>query len=97
MIIPKGRILIYQKAIDLRKSYLSLSALIEQELSSNSMSEDAYVFINRNKTLAKVLWWDRTGWCLFIKKLSSSKYRISDSGVLKELEIKGIRMFFDGL
>ena len=97
MIIPKGRVWIYQKSVDLRKSYLRLSALVEQELSVNPMSEDAYVFINRDKSLAKVLWWDRTGWCLFIKKLSSSKYRISDSGVLKELEIKGIRMFFDGL
>ena len=97
MIHPGGKIWLYHQAVDLRKSYHSLSTLVEQELNRSPQSEDAFVFINRSKTLAKVLWWDRTGWCLFLKKLSNGKYRVSDSGALKELEIKGVRLFFDGL
>ena len=93
---PIGALFVYHEAVDLRKSYNSLCREVE-ELGMTARSGDGYVFINRRRTLAKVLWWDRTGWCLLLKKLSSGRFRVSGKKVLKELEINGIQMFFDGI
>lgn len=92
-----SKILVYHEPIDLRKSYNSLCSYVEQELKKDAHSGEAYVFINRDKTLAKVLWWDRTGWCLLLKKLSTGRFRVSGKKDVKELEINHVRLFFDGI
>lgn len=94
---PNGKLWIYHAPVDLRKSYYSLKSLVEKNLSKDALSGDAFVFVNRQKSLAKVLWWDRTGWCLLLKKLSAGKYRIGEKEVLIELEKIHSRRFFDGL
>lgn len=94
---PVGALWVYHAPVDLRKSYLSLCAVVEQELKHEVQSGDGYIFINRNRTLAKVLWWDRTGWCLLLKRLSASRFRVSGKNEVKELHIGNARIFFDGL
>jgi transposase len=94
---PSGSVLVYHRAVDLRKSYRSLCALVETELKREAESGDAYVFVNGRRTLAKVLWWDRTGWCLLLKRLSAGKYRVSGKDELRVLEVGRTRIFFDGL
>lgn len=94
---PSGKLWIYQSAVDLRKSYNSLSTLVSLDLGMNPESGDGYIFINRRKTLAKLLWWDRTGWCLLLKRLSAGRYRVADNSQLLELENIRVRAFFDGL
>ena len=88
---------IYHEAVDLRKSYLGLCQVVESELAKNARSGDGFVFINRGRTLAKVLWWDRTGWCLFLKKLSVGRFRVSGNRNLVELSLGNTRYFFDGM
>ena len=95
--IPTGRLWVYHGVVDLRKSYRGLSALVELELKHRAKSGDGYIFVNRSKTLAKLLWWDRTGWCLLLKRLSASRYRVSGRDELLELRIGDIQLFFDGL
>lgn len=97
MLEPDGEIQLYHAPVDLRKSYHRLSEFVEQELGKDSRDGSCYVFVNRQKTLCKVLWWDRTGWCLLTKRLSASKYRVSGSKCLTKLEINKKRYFFDGL
>jgi transposase len=94
---PGGKLWVYHTPVDLRKSYYRLSQLVEKELSKEALSGDGFIFINRQKTLAKVLWWDRTGWCLLLKKLGAGRFRIREEEVLKELEKMHVRRFFDGL
>ena len=94
---PSGTIWVFHEAVDLRKSYNSLCAVVEEELGKSARSGEAYVFINRSKTLAKMLWWDRTGWCLLLKKLSSGRFRVSGRKDIKQLEISHIQLFFDGI
>ena len=95
--VPSGSLWIYHAPVDLRKSYRSLCAVVEQELSRTSHCGDAFIFVNRSRTLAKVLWWDRTGWCLLLKRLSAGRFRVSGRTEIKELQISNARIFFDGL
>lgn len=94
---PSGKLWVYHGSVDLRKSYHSLSVLVEQELSRQAKSGDGFIFVNRRKTLAKVVWWDRTGWCLLLKRLSTGRYRVSGKPDVRELEKACAQMFFDGL
>ena len=95
--LPSGTVWVYHRTIDLRKSYLSLCVIVEQELGRRTQSGDAFVFVNRERRLAKVLYWDRTGWCLLLKRLSVGRYRVSGREELSELRIGSARVFFDGL
>jgi len=92
--LDNAKIWVYHSVVDLRKSYHSLQQVVEAELEKDPSNGDSYVFINRSKTLAKVLWWDRTGWCLLLKKLSAGKFRVSGNGQLRI--INNQRRFFDG-
>jgi len=92
---PRGVVWLYHGAVDLRKSYRSLCSVVEQELGKQPKSGEAFVFVNRRRTLAKVLWWDRTGWCLLLKRLAASRYRVSGRDTLRELRVGDVQIFFD--
>ena len=96
-LLPPGKLWVYQCSVDLRKSYNSLSSLVTDELGLEVKSGDGFIFVNKQKNLAKLLWWDRTGWCLLLKRLSGSKFRTKDNSELLELENFRVRTFFDGL
>lgn len=55
--------------VDLRKGYDGLSALVAGSLEQNPLSGDLFLFVNRRRTMAKVLLWDGTGLCIFSKRL----------------------------
>ena len=60
----------YGGPADLRKGFDGLSALVSRELGRDPLSGDLFVFVNRSRTLAKVLVWDGTGLCIYMKRLS---------------------------
>jgi len=93
----KGAVFLYHAAVDLRKSYIGLCSLVEQELKRDLSLGDAFIFVNKKKNLAKVLWWDRTGWCLLLKKLSVGRFRVSSNEELRVIEVGKMRYFFDGI
>ncbi|EKD28779.1 MAG: IS66 Orf2 family protein [uncultured bacterium] len=67
-------IYLYKEAIDFRNGINGLSIFVERELEKNLFSRSLFVFINRNKSKLKVLYWDDNGFCLWQKRLEKSKY-----------------------
>jgi transposase len=65
------RILAYREPVDLRRSFPGLVGLGKGVLAEDPLSGSVFVFINRRGTLMKMLYWDRTGLCLFANYLSS--------------------------
>ena len=64
-------------AVDLRASFDRLAALARLHVGRDPLGEVAlYLFLNRAHTHAKVLWWDRTGWCLLYKRLERGTFRL---------------------
>jgi transposase len=66
---PTVRIFICRQAVDLRKSYDGLSGCVEQVIGADPLSGHLFVFFNRRRTQVKILMWDRSGFCLFCKRL----------------------------
>jgi transposase len=64
----------YRTPVDMRKSFDTLTALIAQGLGRDVMSGDMFLFVNRTRRRAKVLFWDGTGLCLFAKRLAKGNF-----------------------
>lgn len=70
------KIWLYLKATDMRCSYNGLSALVKQKLNENPLGGQLFVFVNRKKTQMKVLYFDRTGYCIWAKRLEQGQFNV---------------------
>ena len=72
------RVWAYGRPVDLRKGYNGLVGIVENELRSDPMGGELYLFVNGKRTGCKVLLWDGTGLCIFMNQ-PSSHYTSFDS------------------
>lgn len=68
------RVFARTRPTDLRKGFSGLYGLVLNELGLNPTSGDLYLFVNRRRTLSKVLLWDGTGLCLYTKRLDRGQF-----------------------
>jgi transposase len=68
------RVFVYREAVDMRKAYDSLSALVTGDLKMTITSGDVFVFIGKTRRRAKALYFDGTGLCLFCKRLVTGHF-----------------------
>lgn len=76
MLIPEShlRIWLYSEPTDMRKSYDGLSALVRTKLVDDPTSGQLFAFINRRRTQIKVLYFDRSGYCIWSKRLERGMF-----------------------
>jgi transposase len=68
-----------REPIDFRKSINGLSVLVEHELGLNPFGSALHVFINRQHSKIKVLYWHRNGfWRIEYGPHDTSAVRLSD-------------------
>jgi len=83
----------------MRKSYEGLSALVRQKLGRDPLSGDLYLFCNRLRHRAKVLHWDGTGLCIYMKRQEKGRFAclwrdaVDEELTLTESEL---RLFLEG-
>lgn len=68
------RVWAYPAPVDLRKGYNGLFSLVQESLKRDPLSGDLYLFVNRVRTSCKVLLWDGTGLCIYMKRLSKGRF-----------------------
>jgi transposase len=76
------KIWLYTEATDMRKSFDGLMALAKNKMQEDPISGDLFIFINRRQTHIKILYFDRSGYCIWMKRLEegSFQYPIFESG-----------------
>lgn len=62
--------------IDMRKSFDGLAAAAREALRKDPESGALFVFANKRGHRVKILWWDRTGYCLLQKRLEWGAFRL---------------------
>ena len=65
---------LYSQPTDMRKSFDSLSGLVQNELGQSPVSGDVYVFINKSRNKIKLLHWAGSGFVLYYKRLESGTF-----------------------
>lgn len=59
---------------DLRNGFDGLVGLVEREVRVDPLGGDCFLFVNKNRTSAKVLLWDGTGLCIYAKRLARGQF-----------------------
>lgn len=72
-----GDITIYmaQEPVDFRLGINGLSVLVEAMLRFDPFSRNLFCFTNRRKNQIKVLYWQRSGFCLWQKRLEEERFK----------------------
>lgn len=77
---PMGvRLFIATTPTDLRKSYDGLGALVHGQFGMEATSGDLFIFLNRRGTQVRILFWDRDGFCILMKRLERGTFRRIES------------------
>lgn len=82
---PGQKIYIYQEEIDFRFGFEKLTFLVREKLQMKIVDGDMFVFLGRNRQLAKCLCYDGTGLVLIKKRIESGKFM--PLNLIKESEI----------
>jgi transposase len=76
-VIPAGvRIFAASSPVDMRRGFIGLAEAAREQLGQDPQSGVLLVFQNKRKDRLKLLWHDRTGYCLLYKALDRGFFRL---------------------
>lgn len=84
---------------DMRKGFDSLCALVSEQLMRNPLNGDVYLFVSRDRIRTKVLHFDGTGLCLYVKRLERGRFATvwREAGAAPvTLTVSELDLFLDG-
>lgn len=101
MIRPVDEIQVYlcRDVVDMRKSINGLSILVEQGLGLDPFAPRLFVFCNRKRDKIKILYWERTGFVLWYKRLEKHRFVWPLSGTEEIVSLTGreLNWLLDGI
>ena len=72
--VGPARIFLYSSPVDMRKSFEGLSGLINNQYPGKLLSGSLFVFVNKRRTLLKLLYWDGDGFAIWYKRLEKGTF-----------------------
>jgi transposase len=100
MIIDFEKVNIFIKPghVDFRKQINGLSVLVEKQMKKNIFSASIFVFSSRDKKRLKVIYWDKNGFCMWLKRLEKDKFPWPDTEEdAMELTFDKFKMLLSGI
>jgi transposase len=92
------RVFLAPGSTDMRKAINTLSILVEDTLRLDTFSGHLFVFCNRGRTILKILYWDRNGFCLWQKRLEKHRFNWpQNKNEVMEIGSMELRFILDGL
>jgi transposase len=100
MFFPEGqvRVFLYGEPVSMRRSFDGLYALARHSMRQDPLSGHLFAFINRRATQIKVLYFDRSGLCVWSKRLEQGRL-IGDwsSVTTREMDWTGLKLLLEGI
>jgi len=98
MLPPSVRVFVCAQATDMRRSFDRLAEMARSTLAQDPHSGHLFVFFNRPRDRVKLLFWDRSGFCLYYKRLERGAFclpKIEGSGM--EIEAAELALILEGI
>ncbi len=100
MFFPEGQVQVWlcTEPTDMRRSFDGLSGMVKHQLREDPLSGQLFVFINRRKTQTKVLYFDRSGYCIWSKRLIQGQFNYATSATGKRsLDWLQLKLLLEGI
>ena len=100
MFIDLEKVNIYIKpgATDMRKQINGLAIIVQDKLQHNPFSGSLFLFCNKQRTHLKAIYWDRNGFCMYLKRLEKHKFPWpKNRGEAEAITLDQFRMLLDGI
>lgn len=93
---PSARVRVYvsTEPMDMRKSFSGLSGAVRQVIGKDPLSGHVFCFFNRSRNYVKLLFWERTGYCIIAKKLARGTF---SSCTQTELSVAQLWQVLEGI
>jgi len=93
-----ARIYLYRSACDMRKSFDGLCGIVRSEMSADPLSGSLFVFVNRRRNMVKLLYWDRDGLAIWVKRLERGCFTLPKNGMQNSvIERRHLSMLLEGI
>ena len=73
---PSVRIYFATELVDMRNGVDGLRALVEGALKKDPYDGHLFVFVGKAKDKVKILFWDRNGFVLYLKRLERGRFQL---------------------
>jgi transposase len=82
----------------MRNGFDGLAGIVRNHLKKDPISGDVFIFINKNRTHIKLLYWDGDGFALFYKRLERGRYAFTPlDKPLRPIKREELMMLLEGL
>jgi transposase len=86
---PAVRVFVAVEPLDMRGSFDSIAGAVRR-LGLDPVDGHLYLFLNKRRRLAKVLWFDGSGWCLLAKRLEAGSFQLPPiTGEERQVQVDG--------
>ena len=87
--------------MDMRCGFYRLAAATQEVIGKDPQSGHLFVFFNKLRNRVKVLFWDRSGYCLYYKHLERGRFHFpnylsKDTGSLR-INVADFALILDGI
>jgi transposase len=92
------RVFLYGQPVDMRRSYDGLAAIARHSMEQDPLTGHLFAFINRRATQIKILYFDRSGWCIWAKRLEQGRL-LSDWRRMStcEIDTTQLKLLLEGI
>lgn len=87
MFVEPDDIYLHVHSIDFRKSINGLLAIVEGELKMNAFTGALFLFCNKKRDKLKCLYWDKTGFAMWYKRLEKHKFKWPSEAELSHMHL----------
>jgi transposase len=97
---PSVRIYFAAELTDMRKGIDGLRAIVESTLRHDPYEGHLFVFVGKSKDKVKILFWDRSGFVLYMKRLEKGRFQLPVVDARRkqiDMEPAQLAMLLDGI
>lgn len=100
MFVEPPAIYLHREFVDFRKAINGLVVIVEQQMQISTFTGAIFIFCNKSRDKLKILYWDKTGFALWQKRLDKAKFKWpraikSSQMILSEQQLNSLLGGFD--